>query len=321
MKKILPKLALALLPLAAYFALFLAFEPNNYFGLRKNVSTNNPISRIRAYEAAPQSAIILGDSRMAHFDMALVNQTAGRPYANVAYGGAGLDESIDEFYYLYGKNPFIDKVVFGLSFYTLNAAYKPVNRMSTVATQLANPAAYVFNLEYNVNTITVMADRLRYALRGEAYTDLEETAEHSPAEYADADGALPARADLIDYAATLYANCAAKGVSLLPPRVYDADGNLSNAREISAAAAAVTPADSKFRLNTHALARLAELSAFCAQHNISLTFVLPPMDESVRALVTTPLGIEAAMQPALAALAATGAQVLDYEWTKTQALP
>ena len=32
MKKILPKLALALAPIALYLAVFVAFEPNNYFG-------------------------------------------------------------------------------------------------------------------------------------------------------------------------------------------------------------------------------------------------------------------------------------------------
>ena len=322
MKKILPKLALALLPLALYFAVFIAFEPNNYFGLRKNGSTNSPIARIRAYEEAPHSAIILGDSRMAHFDMALVNEAAGRPYANVAYGGAGLDESIDEFYYLYAQNPSIDTVVFGLSFYTLNEAYKPFNRMKTVETQLANPAAYVFNLEYNINTLTVLGERIGYALRGEPYEDAEETAQHTAAEYTDANGtALPFRSNLIDYAATLYGNCAAKGVSLLPPRTYGADGMLTNAAALAAAMRGATFADSKFAVNEDGLARLAALATFCAQHGVALTFVLPPMDESVRALVCEPLGIDTAMQPALDALAATGAQVLDYEWTNAPDYP
>ena len=35
MRNILKKLALLLVPVAAYFAVFLAFEPNNYFGLHK----------------------------------------------------------------------------------------------------------------------------------------------------------------------------------------------------------------------------------------------------------------------------------------------
>ena len=321
MKKILPKLALALLPVALYLAFFLTFEPNNYFGLHASGSDNSPIARIRAYQAAPANAVILGDSRMAHFDMALVNKTSGRTFSNVAYGGAGLEESIDEFYFLYGQNPEIDTVVFGLSFYTLNAAYKPVNRMKTVETQLANPAAYVFNLEYNINALTVAKDKLTAALRGAPYTDAEETAEHAQSEYHDAAGALPFRADLIDYAATLYANCAAEGASALPARVYATDGALQNARDIAQAAVCKTPAQSKFAVDEAALDALCSLADFCREHGVSLTLVLPPMDASVRALVCEPLGIDAAMAPALKALAATGAQLLDYEWAEDPAYP
>ena len=50
MKKIIPKLALALAPIVLYLAVFVAFEPNNYFGLRATGSDNSPISRIRAFE-------------------------------------------------------------------------------------------------------------------------------------------------------------------------------------------------------------------------------------------------------------------------------
>ena len=315
MRKILPKLVLALLPVALYLALFCVFEPNNYFGLRKNGSTNSPIARIRAFEAAPQNAVILGDSRLAHFDMALANGASAHTWANCAYGGAGLEESIDEFYYLYKQNPAIDTVVFGVSFYTLNSAYRPVNRMKTVATQLENPAAYVFNLEYNINALTVAKDTLSAALRGVPYADAAETAEHTPEEYLDENGAaLPYRRDLVNYAATLYANCAAKGTALLPARAYTADGQLANPRALADAMLAASPADSKFAVNEDALASLAALADFCRAHGVALTFVLPPMDESVRRLVCEPLGIDRAMQPALAALRATGAAVLDYEW-------
>ena len=202
MKKILPKMALALLPVVLYLAFFIAFEPNNYFGLRRETNGNSPIARIRAYQQKPQNHIILGDSRMAHFNMSLVESTAGAPYANVAYGGASLEESIDEFYYLYGQNPSIEKVVFGLSFYTLNNNYRTKNRMEMLETQLKNPAAYVFNLEYNINALTVFGDKLRGA------PDVEETAEHTPEEYVDETGnPLPFRKNLMDYADTITPVC------------------------------------------------------------------------------------------------------------------
>ncbi len=273
MKKILPKIALALLPVAAYLAFFLAFEPNNYFGLRRETSGNSPIARIRAYEQAPQNHIILGDSRMAHFNMDLVENTAGTAYANVAYGGASLEESIDEFYYLYAQNPALEKVVFGLSFYTLNNQYRTKNRMETLETQLKNPAAYVFNLEYNINALTVFGDKLRGA------PDVEETAEHTPDEYKDEKGnPLPFRQNLMDYADTIIPVC------------------------------------KNFEINENALDKLLEMIDFCAEKEVSVTLIFPPMDESVRALVCEPYGIDKAMQPVLDTLKNSGAQVLDYEW-------
>lgn len=51
-------------------------------------------------------------------------------------------------------------MVLGLSFYTLNAGYRTANRMATIETQLKNPAAYILNLEYNINTLTVIGDKL-----------------------------------------------------------------------------------------------------------------------------------------------------------------
>ena len=306
MKKFLAKLALALLPLAVYFAVFVAFEPNNYFGLRKDTGGNAPIARLRAYLSDPQPNILLGDSRMAHFDMELVEQVAGEGWANVSYGGASLEESIDEFYYLYAQNPEIERVVFGVSFYTLNASYRTANRMAAIETQLENPAAYLFNLEYNINTLTVIGDKLA------GRPDVEETAEHTPEEYEENGEALLFRRDLIDYAATLYGNCAVSGA--LPERVYDEEGNLANAARMAQAMLDATPEQSRFSINETALEKLLELADFCAQQNIALTIVLPPMDQSVRTLVCEPLGIDEAMQPALAALAGCGARVLDYEW-------
>ncbi len=315
MKKMFIKLALAILPVAIYLAIFIAFEPNNYFNLKQNSSTNSPIARIRAYEADMQSTIILGDSRMAHFDMELAQTTAGTDISNVAYGGAGLAESIDEFYYLYSLNPDIENVIFGLSFYTLNKNYNPVNRMQTVETQLKNPVAYIFNLEYNVNTITVLTQRISYALRGEEYDDVLATAQHTQEEYEDKQGELSHRKDLIDYAVTLYTNCADGGTAILPKREYSENSELLNAREITDFISQnITADDTKFEINEQELDNLLKLAQFCEQNEISLTFVLPPMDDSVRELVCEPLGIDIAMQSALSSLGNSGAQVLDYEW-------
>ncbi len=276
------KLALALLPVAAWLCFFIAFEPNDYFGLRGEGSLNAPVSRIRAYENDMTNNVILGDSRMAHFDMELVEEVSDEAWSNVSYGGASLDESIDEFYYLYELNPDIQNVVFGVSFYTLNNNYRTVNRMATVKTQLENPAAYLFNLEYNINALTVFKDEVLLGL-----PDVEETAEHTPDEYVDENGgALPFRSDLIDYAEN-----------------------------------SLAPVCENYAVNEAALERLLELAAFCEEHGVNFTVVFPPMDESVRVLVAQPNGIDDTMADVLARLADAGVRVLDYEWENDPGYP
>lgn len=276
------KLALALLPVAAWLCFFIAFEPNDYFGLRGEGSLNAPVSRIRAYENDMTDNVILGDSRMAHFDMELVEEVSDEALSNVSYGGASLDESIDEFYYLYELNPDIQNVVFGVSFYTLNNNYRTVNRMATVKTQLENPAAYLFNLEYNINALTVFKDEVLLGL-----PDVEETAEHTPDEYVDENGgALPFRSDLIDYAEN-----------------------------------SLAPVCENYAVNEAALERLLELAAFCEEHGVNFTVVFPPMDESVRVLVAQPNGIDDTMADVLARLADAGVRVLDYEWENDPGYP
>lgn len=88
MKKILPRLALLAAPFLVYFALFFAFEPYDYFGVKGGASSEDSvITRVRAYLSAPEDAIILGDSRMAHFDMNAVAEASGRGWSNLAFGG------------------------------------------------------------------------------------------------------------------------------------------------------------------------------------------------------------------------------------------
>lgn len=53
MKKILPRLALLAAPFLVYFALFFAFEPYDYFGVKGGASSEDSvITRVRAYLSA-----------------------------------------------------------------------------------------------------------------------------------------------------------------------------------------------------------------------------------------------------------------------------
>ena len=54
MKHIIKKLALLFVPVYLWFAFFVAFEPNNYFGIKKTASSSQPVARVRAYEPRHQ---------------------------------------------------------------------------------------------------------------------------------------------------------------------------------------------------------------------------------------------------------------------------
>ena len=43
MKHIIKKLALLFVPVYLWFAFFVAFEPNNYFGIKKTASSSQPV--------------------------------------------------------------------------------------------------------------------------------------------------------------------------------------------------------------------------------------------------------------------------------------
>ena len=184
MKSILQKLALLAIPVAVWFAFFAAFEPNNYFGFKSTSHSTAPIARLRAFEKAPGSRVILGDSRLAHFDDALVREVSGEDWQNLAFGGASLKETNDLLEYVLDHDQNLQEVVFGLSFYTLSANYN-TDRMGALEDTLHNPLAYCLNLEYNVNALTNFSDKL--AGRG----DVEETGDWQyPADYTDTDGTV-----------------------------------------------------------------------------------------------------------------------------------
>ena len=138
MKNILKKLALLMIPVLLWFAFFVAFEPNNYFGLKASASSSQPVARVRAYQQEPGTNLILGDSRLAHFDMALVDELSGRNWQNLAFGGASLKETLDLADYVLDSGREVDTLLVEVSFYTLNAGYN-TDRFATLEKTLNNP--------------------------------------------------------------------------------------------------------------------------------------------------------------------------------------
>lgn len=201
MKKILLKLSLLALPIVLYLAFFIIFEPNNYFGLKESSASTAPIARIKEYVSEPGTHLIVGDSRFAHFDMELVEETSGTAWQNLAFGGASLRESIDLANYILDSGNETDEILLGISFYTLNAGYDK-DRMSTLEETLHNPLAYLFNLEYNINTLTTFTDFLA------GREDSEETGDWVAADYIGDNGeVLSVHKILSVYPATIYPVC------------------------------------------------------------------------------------------------------------------
>lgn len=312
MKKFLPRLALALLPIVLYLTFFIAFEQNNYFGLS---NADTMYSRIKGYAQKLPSSIIIGDSRLANFDMNLVKQASGRSWYNLAFGGATLEESLDLLEYTMNKNPKLKEVVLGLSFYTLNKSYGTVSRMATIEKQIENPVAYISNFQHNVDAAVALLNTIKGVPLGSHL----ETAVWTQADYEQNGKSLPYRKGLIAYSAILYSNCAVSGVpssalSSIDSMLSAMDNNSLSAQQLAEEMLAATPAQSRFEVNEKQLERLIKLSAKCKEQGINLTVVMPPMHESVRQLVCKPLGIDVLMLPVIERLKANVA-LLDYEWS------
>lgn len=201
MKHILKNLALLAIPVLVWLAVFIAFEPNNYFGLKSSAGSSQPVARVRAYQQDPGTNLILGDSRLAHFDMDLVDSLSGQTWQNLSFGGASLQETLDLADYVLASGHPVDRLLVGLSFYTLNEGYN-TDRFAQLEQTLENPLAYCLNLEYNVNALTVLMDTIR------GTPDAIESGDWVESDYLAEDGTvLPLHRKLYDYPATITPKC------------------------------------------------------------------------------------------------------------------
>lgn len=227
MKNILKKLALLAIPVLVWLAVFIAFEPNNYFGLKSSAGSSQPVARVRAYQQHPGTHLILGDSRLAHFDMDLVAEVSGQTWQNLSFGGASLKETLDLADYLLASGNEVDTLLIGLSFYTLNESYN-TDRFATLEETLNNPLAYCLNLEYNVNALTVLMDTIK------GTPDTIESGDWVRSDYLADDGTLlPLHRKLYDYPAIITPKCRNWTLNETQMNRLRALGDACSAREIA----------------------------------------------------------------------------------------
>ena len=207
MLHILKRLALLLTPVYLWLAFFVAFEPNNYFGLKSDTDSSQPVARVRAYQQEPGSRLIIGDSRLAHFDMDLVAEVSGQEWQNLAFGGASLRESLDLADFVLDSGNEVEEILFELSFYTVNANYD-TDRFSALEETLNNPLAYCLNLEYNVNALTMFLNTVNNT------PDTIESGDWGPADYYDEEGnAIPVHWKLYQYPSLIDSKCSSWSVN------------------------------------------------------------------------------------------------------------
>ncbi len=277
MKKLLPRIILILLPIVGYFVMFFIFEPYNYFGLKSTANTNSVIYRTRSFIQQPSDSIIIGDSRLAHLDMELVQELTGERYSNLCFGGASVTEALDLYEFALKNNSNLKNVVLSISFYTLNTDYYR-DRTDQIELVVNNPIAYMTNFSYNFE----MLNEIRLLLRGERSEVSMEQGIWEPSDFVDDEGnPLPYRQNILDYAKD----------SVYPNSVgYD--------------------------LNDDAVDRIIAIAEECKKLGINFTLVLPPAHVSITELVIEPLGIDLVMEEVIKRFESEGITVIDYEQDK-----
>ena len=278
MKKLLRGIALLLLPVLAYYALFLAFEPNNYFGLKKKADGTDIMAVMRQYEKTPGERIVLGDSRTAKLDPALVQQLSGHSWDNLSYGGASLKEQLDILDWALKIQPDMQQVLFMVSFYPLNKSY---NHDRNVVAAAKNPLLYLTNLGYNINMLVNLAAHLDPNEKVGIEDETEDPAKYEYVEYT-----VPVTGEVVQMRSTM-----ARHLGQLTPRTKD------------------------WELNQEQFDRLIKTIAVCREKGIDFVVVLPPASPEVMEYLVKPFGIDAPMQGVLQALGDSGARVLDYEFS------
>ncbi len=147
MGKLLKKIALFIIPFIVVFALFLAFDPYNYFGQGSKISyMSKPLSTMRELVREQSENIILGDSHMANFNVGYIEEISGERYTMLAFGGGTMPENIDEFWYA-AEHTTLKKVVFGVEFYNMNTNHG-ARRFVQIIPKIQQPLKFLGDYSY-----------------------------------------------------------------------------------------------------------------------------------------------------------------------------
>ncbi|MDO4566291.1 MAG: hypothetical protein Q4B42_03070 [Oscillospiraceae bacterium] len=260
--KLLKKLLIFAAPFLLLLALFIAFEPYDYWGLKgESRYYARSVSALRELLREQPENIVLGDSRMANFNADYIEEQTGERYTMLCYGGATLNESIEQFWFAAGHTG-LKKVVFGLDFYTLNDNHRNETRFEDAREKALEPLKFLGNFDvwldaagnFEVAFSNVWADitgdetaRLTVDDPSSLEQDVRPPDNYSAEGY---------RLDLLEYSYIIYSQCA----DYSPPLDY--------------------------------LAELEEIISYCEENGIELIFVIPNCSRVIWNEVIYPLELD-----------------------------
>lgn len=260
--KLLRKILIYLAPFALLLALFVAFEPYDYWGLKGSSRYYaRSVSGLRELLRERPENIVLGDSRMANLNADYIEQVSGERWTMLCYGGATLNENIEQFWFASERTD-LKKVVFGVNFYNLSDIHYAEGRFEAAEEKALYPSKFLLNFDVWLDALGNFEVALSNAwaditgdesarLTVDDPSSLEQNAQ--PPDQYTADGY---RIDLQDYAYTIYSQC---------------EG---------------------YKGAVNYLARLDEIIDYCDANGIEITFILPNSNRAIWDFVIKPMGID-----------------------------
>ncbi len=284
--RLLKKLAIFIIPFIILFLLFFIFEPYDYFCLKGDATyISRPLSSMREVRKEKPKNVIFGDSQMANLNVEYIEEITGEDYSTLAFGGASLRENLDLFWYA-TENTELEKVVFGVSFYSLGRYTDKESRIPDVLEQVNNPFKFISNFNYWLEALnTVKYKTVNAAADVLGKPELKSYPEN-PTLF-DAPQDIPAehgevyRKNLEDYAEIIRGQFA--GGYSIKAEVYS---------------------------------ELQRMIDYCDENGIELIFVFPPMHESIFTNVIEPLSIEKDIEESKEFLK-NRATVYDFEYVNS----
>lgn len=158
MKKLYKRISFVLIPILIYLVVFYVMEPYNYLGIKKTADTSNLVGKMLNYKNGSYNGILLGDSRVAKYDVSELSDRTGCNFVNLAYGGSMTKEMASLFWWcMENKTNDIKEVIIVSGFYNMNTLLQQ-DRVESTEKVIANPFSFAFSVENLSATCSAILD-------------------------------------------------------------------------------------------------------------------------------------------------------------------